>query len=162
MPELTRADRQTPARNAGTSIRAISTPARSRSALAIPMMRIRGSGIAVSIRDRTRASNRTARPRPSRRPAPILKPRGGCFCRSALRLIFRRGAIREIGPRGNMRCGIQASDLNRPAMDRGNLRIGSESVPAARYSTCTAPTKYSCTCPTSMPQGRRANAASAR
>jgi hypothetical protein len=57
------------------------------------MMRIRGSGIAVSIRDRSRASNRTARPPPSTRPAPISSAPGGCFCRIELRLISRRGAI---------------------------------------------------------------------
>src|SRR5216684_979902 len=108
-PSLPAADRQTPARNAGTSITAISTPARSRSALAIPMMRIRGSGIAVSIRDRSRASNRMARPPPSTRPAPISSTLGGCFFRTGPKQIFRPGVTNEIGPRENMRCGRPVS-----------------------------------------------------
>jgi hypothetical protein len=53
-----------------------------------------------------------------------------------------RGAIRGIGPQGNMRCGMLASGLNRRATVRASPRIVSGSATAARYSTCTAPTRY--------------------
>jgi hypothetical protein len=59
-PSSPAADRLTPARNAGTSATGMCTPARSRSAAAIPMMRIRGNGIAVSIPGRIRANTRAA------------------------------------------------------------------------------------------------------
>src|SRR5882757_5922049 len=38
-----------------------------------------------------------ARRRLSTLPAPILKPNGGCSCRSVQRSIFRRGAISKLG-----------------------------------------------------------------
>jgi hypothetical protein len=99
---------------------ASSTPARSRSAPAIPMMRIRGSGLAVSIRDRSRASNRTAQPLPSMRPAPISSALGGCFCRGELRRISRRGAIKGIGLRENTRCGTRGSGCRPTNGNRAN------------------------------------------
>jgi hypothetical protein len=45
------------------------------------------------------------------------------FCRNAPRPIFRRGAIREIGPRENMRCGMLASGLSHPAMDPASRAV---------------------------------------
>jgi hypothetical protein len=36
---------------------------------------------------------------------------------------FRRGAIREIGSLGNMRCGMLASGLSRPAMDPASRAV---------------------------------------
>jgi len=59
-PSSPAADRLTPARNAGTSITAISTPARSRSAAAAHTTKIRGSGVAVSIRDREQQNGTAA------------------------------------------------------------------------------------------------------
>jgi hypothetical protein len=97
----------------------------------------------------------TARRRPSTRPAPISRAPGNGFCRNEPTLIFRPGAMSGIGPRGNMRCGKLASDLSRPAMDGASLRIASGSVHAARYSTCTAPRKYWCTCLTLLRSNAR-------
>ena len=71
-------------------------------------MKIRGSGIAASIRDLIRANIRTAPPRPSKRPAPISNPHGRCFYRSAPRLIFR-----------HTRCGTLASGFDRSAQSNG-------------------------------------------
>ena len=76
---------------------------------------IRGRGIVVSIRDR----NQAARPPPSTRLAPILSMLGWCFCRNKLKLISRRRAIREIGAKGNMRCGTRGTFLT----SRRRLRI---------------------------------------
>jgi hypothetical protein len=92
------------------------TPVRSPSAAATRTILIGGNGAAASIR----ANISPTPPRPSPRPAPISNANGGRSCRNAPSPIFRHSAIREIGPRGNMRCGIQAKRLEPPAMDRGN------------------------------------------
>jgi hypothetical protein len=46
--------------------------------------------------------------------------------------------------------------MNRRTMDRGSLRTASGNAHVAKYSTCTAPMKYSCTCLTSLPRPRLA------
>jgi hypothetical protein len=63
-------------------------------------------------------------PRPSTMPAGISSEHDWCFCRS--------GAMREIGPNGNMRCGMLAGGLRRQAIDRASPPIASGSIPAAR------------------------------
>jgi hypothetical protein len=76
--------------------------------------------------------------------------RGECFYQNALRPIFGSGAISGIGPRENMPFGMQADGLSRRATVRANPAAVSGSAPAAIYSTCRAPRKYSCMCPTSL------------
>jgi hypothetical protein len=66
---------------------------------------IRGNGAAVSIQARIQANISPTPPRLSKKPARISSTHGRCSCRTAPRLIFRHGAIREIGPNRNMRCG---------------------------------------------------------
>ena len=61
-------------------------------------------------------------PRPSTKPAQISSKHGPCFCRNVAKPIFRRGAIREIGPNGNMRSGMLASGWSRQATDRDRPR----------------------------------------
>ena len=95
-PNSPAADRPMPVRNAGTSTMVTCTPARSRSAAASRMMKIRGSGIAASIRAHTQANIRTEPPRASTKPAPISKPRGRFFWRSEPRLTFRRGVASKL------------------------------------------------------------------
>jgi hypothetical protein len=63
-PSSPAVDRLMPARNAGTSTTAISTPVRSRSAPATLMMRIRGNGTAGSIRAHIRVNISPPPPRP--------------------------------------------------------------------------------------------------
>jgi hypothetical protein len=62
---------------------------------------------------RFRANIRAAALRPSTRRAPISNALGGCLYRSVLRLIFRSGAMRGIGPQGSMRCGMLARNFHR-------------------------------------------------
>src|ERR1700704_4260294 len=50
-----------------------------------------------------------------------------------------------------MGCGMPASGLSCPTMGRASRAVVLGGAPAARYSTCTAPRKYSCTCLTSLP-----------
>jgi hypothetical protein len=52
-----------------------------------------------------------------RGPGPILRAHGRSFCQSAPRPIFGRGAIIGIGPRENMRSGMQAKNWNTCADD---------------------------------------------
>jgi hypothetical protein len=92
----------------GKSSMAIFMPGRSPSASAIRPIPSHGNGVAASIRVRGRGNIRAAPPPALTRPAPILSAHGRFFCRRGLRPIFRRGAIRGIGPSGNMRCGMQA------------------------------------------------------
>ena len=91
-PNLPAADRLTRPRNARTSIMAISTPARSQSAAATPMMRIRGSGLAASIQAHIRANIRMAPPPPLTRHARTSKPHGECFCQIERKLQAWRDA----------------------------------------------------------------------
>jgi hypothetical protein len=101
----------------------VSTPLRSPSASATRTILIGRNGAAASIRDRVGVNISPTPPRPSTKPAPISSTHGRRSCRSAPRPIFRRGAIREIGPRGNMRFGTPASGLSRPAMDRASRAV---------------------------------------
>jgi len=107
-----------PARNAGTATTGICTPARSRSAPATLMMRIRGSGPAASIRARIRATIRMAPPPPLTRHAPTSKPHGRYFWQTEPRLTFRHGAIGATGPRANMKCGQLAKSCHRKSPAR--------------------------------------------
>ena len=121
---------------------AVWTPSvRSPSASAIRMTPIPGNGAAVFIRARTRANSRAVLRRRSTRPVPISKPRGKYFWQTEPRLTSRRGAIRAIGPLGNMRCAMPASGLSRQAMDRASQPIDSGSAPAVRCSICTDRTR---------------------
>ena len=120
---LSAAAPQTTAIDADTLITAMFMSVRSPSASAIHMTPIRGNGAAASIRDQSRANISPTPPRPSPRPEPISSEHGRCSCRNAPRPIFRRGAIREIGPRENMRCGMLASGLSRPAMDPASRAV---------------------------------------
>jgi len=101
-------------------ITAMFMSARLPSASAIRTIPIRGNGAAVSIQARIQANTSPTPPRPSKKPARISSTHCRCSCRTAPRLIFRHGAIREIGPNGNMRCGTPASAWSRPAMDRAS------------------------------------------
>jgi hypothetical protein len=122
-PPSPAADLQTTAIDAGTFITVTCMSARLPNASEIRTIPIRGNGTAVSIRVRIPANISPTRRRHSNRPAPSLNAHRRCFYRTAPRLTFRRGAMIEIGPRENMRCGMLASGLTRPAMDRANRAV---------------------------------------
>ena len=127
---------------------------RSPSASAIRMTPIPGNGAAVFIRARIQANTSPTPLRPSTMPARISNARGRCSYRTAPRPIFRNGAMREIGPNGNMRCGTLASGWSRQAMDRASQPIDSANALAVRSSTCTAPRRCWCTFPTLLRRGQ--------
>jgi hypothetical protein len=112
-PNSPAADRLTPARNAGTSTMVTCASARSRSAAAILMMKIHGSGIAVSIQDRTRANTRWNRRNLRRGPRRFRSRLEVFFGGNEPRLIFRRDVTNKIGPLENMRCGRLARNCRR-------------------------------------------------
>jgi hypothetical protein len=77
-------------RIAGTSTTEICTPARSHSAPAFRVAKVRGAGFAASIRAQSPVSILPAPRRPSTRRAQTSKPRGAYSYRSGPRPIFRR------------------------------------------------------------------------
>jgi hypothetical protein len=87
----------------------------------------------ASIRDLIRESIGAA-PRPhSTRRAPISKPHGACFCRTAPRPIFRHGAISVIGRQKNIGASTAASACHttggRGVPERGWKRPFDEPIP---------------------------------
>jgi hypothetical protein len=128
-----------PAKNAGTSITGTCMPGRSQSEPAFRMTRIRGAGAAASILAVGRENASTARQQPSTRPAPISRPRGECFCRTAPRPIFRHGAIRRLGRLRSIAALIGMSACRRigsrhgpPVADRGWKRPFDDPIPLPR------------------------------
>src|SRR6266446_10278829 len=98
MPALTRpAALSMPLTNAGTSFTVTCASGRSRSAPVLSMRKIPGAGPADSIPAAIRANALTAPRPPSTRRAPILKPRGACFCQNGPRTIFKHDAVSTTG-----------------------------------------------------------------
>src|SRR6266403_787036 len=124
-----------PAKNAGTSITVTCASARSRSAPACRLAKIRGVGLAASIRAATRGNVRMAPRPPSTRPAPISRGHGKSFWQSAPTPIFRSGAISGIGPLRNIEGSTATSGCRRTGAlvaDHGWKRSFDDPIPLPR------------------------------
>jgi hypothetical protein len=111
-PNSPAADRPMPVRNAGTSTMMTCSPARSRSAAAIRMTRIHGSGAAVSIQAPIRRTSGRNRRQLRGGPRRFRGSMAGFFGETN-RLTFWRGVTSKIGPLENMRCGKPAKNCPR-------------------------------------------------
>ncbi len=113
--------------------------ARLRSALASRLTKTRGAGSAGSIPVAIRENARTAPPGPSTKPAPTSKQRGGCFCQTEPKLIFKHGAISGIGRRRNIGALIGTSACHQTGALVGWKRPFEDPIPLPRGRRLVTP-----------------------